>query len=142
MKIRGLSGAFGEVTPTDLLASTDGHVPAERIPLMMDCCHVAGLVGERRAAKDHRDLLRRYHGTGYATLGAAGSEEHSIDSQEVQRSVFTHHLVEGLSGKADADENGVVVLSELAAYVGRRVGAAARKRRGLARPRPASRHAS
>jgi hypothetical protein len=24
------SGAFGEVTPTDLLASTDGHVPAER----------------------------------------------------------------------------------------------------------------
>jgi Zn-dependent M28 family amino/carboxypeptidase len=24
------SGAFGEVTPTDLLASTDGHVPAEQ----------------------------------------------------------------------------------------------------------------
>ncbi len=111
-----------------------GDVPAERILLMMDCCHAAGLVGEKGARADHPDVLARYHGTGYATLGAAGSEEHSVDSQEVERSVFTHYLVEGLSGKADADEDGIVDLSELAAYVGRRVRAETRKRRGLERP--------
>lgn len=111
-----------------------GQIPAERILLMMDCRHEAGLVGDGKARVDHAGVLRRYHGTGYATLGVAESEEHLIDSQGSGRSVFTHYLIQGLSGQADADEDGIVVLDELATTIGRRVRSEARKRSGLERP--------
>ena len=110
------------------------QVPAERILLVMDCFHAPGLGGESGAEVDPKVVLARYHGKRHATLGAAGSKEHAIDAQGSWRSVFTHYLVEGLSGQAEADGDGVVALSELATYVGRRVRAEARKRPGLERP--------
>ena len=86
---------------------------AERICLMMDCCHGETLVGKGRARAKSADILARYHGKGHATLGAAGSEEHSITDQEVERSVFTHYLVEGLAGEAELREPWSVCVDSL-----------------------------
>ena len=111
-----------------------GGLPAERILLMMDCRHAPGLSGEGTARTRHADALARYHGARYATLGAAGAEEHTVEADDAPRAVFTHYLVEGLSGLAEADGDGIVDLGELAAYVAQGVRAESRERRGLERP--------
>jgi len=110
------------------------RIPAERILLMMDCRHAAGLYGDGGSRPDPKVVLARYHGPRHATLGAGEAVEHAVETEQGTRPIFTHHLVEGLSGVADEDENGVVDLDELVEHVGRRMRVEARQREGLERP--------
>ena len=57
--------------------------------------------------------------TRYRLFASCGADELSYeDPLGTQAGVFSYYLAEGLGGQADADQDGVVRLDELIAYVG------------------------
>ena len=63
--------------------------------------------------------LRR--GTGAMVISSASGAEFAYESSEWNNGVFTFAVIEGLRGKADADANKTVIVSELRDYVVSRV---------------------
>jgi hypothetical protein len=54
--------------------------------------------------------------TGEAMLTSSAADELALESREIRGSYFTHHLVSGLRGAADASGDGRVTLSEAYRY--------------------------
>ncbi len=120
----------------DLLSSA---VPAEqvkralsgipgRLITIIDACHSAGLVGskigKRRGETPLTDDLIRDLVTdesGVVTMCSSTGREFSLENNEHRQGTFTLAIVEGLSGKADFNKDGVVYLNELDTYVTDRV---------------------
>ncbi|MBK6524513.1 MAG: hypothetical protein IPG07_02570 [Crocinitomicaceae bacterium] len=64
--------------------------------------------------------LRR--GTGATVISAAGGAEYAMESATWQNGLFTYCLLEGIQTmNADANKNGEIMLSELQAYIGKKV---------------------
>ena len=101
-----------------------------RVLLLLDACH-AGKIGEfevigarrgsPRSAAD--DLVRDLAADecGVVVMAAARGREESEESKELGHGYFTKALLEGMSGKADYNKDGVVTLTELDNYVAERV---------------------
>jgi uncharacterized caspase-like protein len=105
--------------------------PAKRIVMLLDACHAgaAGLASmkSRRGivlAETNRLLLRLADSKpGVAVLTAASATEASNEGAQWGggHGVFTHFLLKGLQGGADADRDGVVTVRELFDFVYGRV---------------------
>ena len=67
-------------------------------------------------------------------LTACGPNEVAIEDPAIKHGIFTNYLVEGLSGKADRDGDGLVSANELFEYVGDQVQTHARKLLGQMTP--------
>lgn len=103
----------------------------KRILVLIDACHsgamgTAGVAKKRDVASaDTNRLIERIAASrpGVALLAAARAAE---TSQEDRRwggghGVFTHHVLQGLGGSADADGDGIVSVAELVEHVQRAV---------------------
>lgn len=91
---------------------------------MLDTSHPAGAAGERTRDEDaYREVLRdaTTDETGLITFASCWPRERGLGSEAWGGSAFTKALVEGLTGKADANRDGTVTLAELDAYVADRV---------------------
>lgn len=106
----------------DFKTAVRRQIASERVVVIADACHSAGaLIDDANpisgAFADLFSPSRR------VTLSASGKNELSREGKEWGggHGVFTHTLLEGLGGKADADEDGVVTFVEAASYVERSV---------------------
>ena len=54
--------------------------------------------------------------SGYVRLSSAAAGEVAQESDDLQGSLFTHHLLSGMRGSADLDQDGTVTLDELYRY--------------------------
>ena len=102
---------------TDLkarLAATGADVRV----LIVDSCKSGALVakGGRRGPAFSVDLVDDLATHGEAMLTSSAADEQSLESAEIRGSFFTHHLVSGLRGAADASGDGRVTLSEAYDY--------------------------
>lgn len=120
----------------DLLSSS---VPAEQVKralsgipgkliTIIDACHSAGIagskIGKRRGETPLTDDLIRDLVTdesGVVAMCSSTGREFSLENNEHRQGTFTLAIVEGLSGKADFNKDGVVYLNELDTYVTDRV---------------------
>ncbi len=105
--LRGEHLAFGE------FRRALEAVPADVRVAVLDSCASGALArrkgGERRPAF----LLDASHDLrGQAILTSSSADEASQESDRIGASYFTHHLVSGLRGAADASGDGKVTLSE------------------------------
>lgn len=98
-----------------------------RTLLLLDACHTAAIGNvavkqTRRVATDalSQELAREENGV--VVMVASQGEEESREDGRVKHGYFTLALIEGLSGKADYNHNGVIDLTELILYVENRVG--------------------
>lgn len=126
-----------DVDPQDLLTTAIGDdqfkkalagIPGKMMT-MLDSCNsgaVAGSqTGKRRAAGSSltddlvRDLVTDENGV--VAMCSSTGREFSLENNEFRQGNFTLALVEGLSGKADFNKDGVVYLNELDTYVTDRV---------------------
>lgn len=64
-------------------------------------------------------------GNGIALFTSSRRNETSIELPALQQGLFTHFFIEGLSGKADGDNNRIVTITELYDYVNKTVSSAA-----------------
>lgn len=86
---------------------------------IVDGCKSGGLVatkGGRPAPAFEIGLSDQLTSAGEATLTSSAADEASLESSEIRGSFFTHHLVSGLRGAADASGDGRVTLSEAYEY--------------------------
>jgi uncharacterized caspase-like protein len=106
------------------------EIDAEAVIVCLDCCHAARVIP--RTAGDDRSRLRDMCVrpatllplTGKDPLGkarfliaACDDGECSHEAPELGHGLFTYHLLQGIAGAADRDEDGQVGISELFEYV-------------------------
>jgi Caspase domain len=103
------------------------HSPARFVILVLDCCHSGAFGKGIPKAPPEIELEERFEGSGRVTLAASAQIEYAFEGeaaaatdQKLPGSVFTSALVDGLRG-ADANDDGVVTLDELYAFVRREV---------------------
>jgi len=83
---------------------------------VLDACHsgaAIGTKGGKRAEGFDLTALDVPELSGDVILSASRADEMALESREIEGSFFTHHLVSGLRGAADADGNAEVTLEEL-----------------------------
>jgi hypothetical protein len=105
---------------------------SRRVVLLLDCCYAGAFErGMTARAGAGVGIDAQFGGRGRAVITASSAMEYAFeggelaDSQELQPSVFTSALVEGLAtGEADRDQDGMVALDELYDYVYDKVRAA------------------
>jgi TolB-like protein len=92
------------------------------VVVMLDTCH-AGSFGIPAAGIVSADELAAQVsvGEGFFLLAAAKPGEQSTERQRLGHGAFTYALLEAIRGVADADRSGILSVSELFAYVARRV---------------------
>ncbi|MBW2735307.1 MAG: caspase family protein, partial [Deltaproteobacteria bacterium] len=86
----------------------------------IDSCFSGRLVtakGARPKAGFSIRVTDQLESRGYAVITSSAADEASQESAEVRGSLFTHYLVSGLRGAADASRDGRVTLSETYRYV-------------------------
>ncbi len=107
------------------------NLEAERVVIIADTCHSAAIGGGlgRRAGVSDAAVVNRYlqqlsqTKAGTALLTSARANETSAEDERWGggHGVFTHYLLEGLAGKADASGSGVVTVGDLFDYVSQKV---------------------
>ena len=99
------------------------RIQSERLIFIADSCY-SGASGGRtiqmpgvRASISDAFLDRLSAGKGTIILTASGANEVSMESDEFKHGIFTYFLLEGLKGKADIDDDGLITVDELYRYV-------------------------
>ena len=125
-----------DVDPEDLYASAlpmreVSHIfyriQSQRIIFIADACY-SGASGGRtisltgiRANISDAFLDRIAAGKGTVIITASGANEVSAEDEKLQHGVFTFYLLQGLSGAADADKDGLITVDEIYQYVSEQV---------------------
>jgi WD40 repeat protein len=112
------------------------QIPARDVLILSDACHGAGMGGiaGMRGVKEnpiHQAFLEklRHASGGLAILTASEAAQSSYENAKWgKHGVFTHFLLQGLQGDADADHDGIVSLDEIMEYVRDRVRSATESR--------------
>lgn len=87
--------------------------------MFADACYSGGIKGEARQSDKQGSVSKRKAtaNMNIAIMTASKSNEYSWQTSEFEMGVFTHYLIEGLSGKANRDRNGYITIQELYYYV-------------------------
>jgi uncharacterized caspase-like protein len=99
--------------------------PAKYKLCIADACHSGSLLAMKGASAEN--TLATYYETlanaksGTALIMSSKSEESSLESSGLRQGVFSHFLIRGLKGEADANENSVISVQELFDFVGKNV---------------------
>ena len=121
---------FGTALPMDQITYIlQKHIFAERVVVLTDACHSAGIGGSLGGTRGGSNAINQYvrelarTKPGRAVITGSRTGEYS---QEGKRwggghGAFTHHWLQGLKGAADADANGIVTLGEAFDYTSRNV---------------------
>ena len=101
-------------------------IKAGKTLILMDTCNAGSFLGmNTRGGLSSKDGInqvidRLTRTTGHATIVASSDNQVAMEGYE-GHGIFTYILVEGLSGKADADGDGYITLQELSSYTDREV---------------------
>jgi uncharacterized caspase-like protein len=103
---------------TDELRDMLRQCKATQKLLVLDCCHAGGEKGAGPVGSSSHELGKVFGlAEGLVTLASCRKQETSREWEAKGHGLFTYYLAEGLTGKADADQNGVVDSDELYNYV-------------------------
>jgi hypothetical protein len=86
--------------------------------IILDACHSGAQIGKAPSGMTE-DFVRHVfeEAEGLAILASCKQKQVSWEWPEQGRSVFTHYLLEGLSGAADLDKKGFVTVEDVSRYV-------------------------
>jgi uncharacterized caspase-like protein len=117
------------------------RIPAERVVLLLDTSY-GGAAGGRtftppnarpRSVSD-QFLERLTKSRGRLVITASGANEVALEPADLGHGLFTYYLLEGLSGKADRNGDGIVTVAELYPYLEDQVDRKSRAVGGRQRP--------
>lgn len=124
----GLKGSFlpsdyngfkNKLMHKDIKAIFDKSAARHKIAFA-DACYAGSLTDAKAASIPAVDRLYtsyRQSGGGMAMLMSSTSEEVSLEDQGLRQGIFSHFLLKGLNGKADIDNNSIITIQEIYAYV-------------------------
>jgi tetratricopeptide (TPR) repeat protein len=111
--------------PMDSFQRLVREVPARKGLVLSDTCHSAGVqlagrgihtVDTQRANNYFVESMKQVS-AGVGFISAADQTELSYERDDINAGVFTHCLTEGLSGLADANQDGTVNFKEIKDYL-------------------------
>lgn len=107
--------------PLKDLYATLNALPTKDVIVMLDSCF-SGAAGRSVLAKDTRPMVISMENPLLASgkvivLAASTGNQVSSDYARGEHGLFTHYLLAGLNGEADADHDGIVTLKEIFPYV-------------------------
>jgi hypothetical protein len=118
---------YASALPMREIAHIFHRIRSERLIFIADACY-SGASGGRtvsvsgvRANISDAFLARIAGGKGKVIITASSSNEVSVEKDELRHGVFTYYMVEGLRGKADTDQNGLITVDEAYRYVSDKV---------------------
>lgn len=114
---RGLHMIDGLISKEELQATlSEMRHPAKVI--ILDSCYSGALAakGVSRATEFQIPVLDYDEPSGSVFLTASSARTSAFESSALEGSVFTHFIVEGLYGQADANRDGFVTIDELYQY--------------------------
>lgn len=109
------------------------NIAALKQVVFIDACQSGGGVEmlAQRGAGEEKALAQLSRSTGIHILAAAGSEQFATEFTELGHGLFTHVLLEALSGKADgAPKDGKITIYELKSYLDDQVPEYSKKYKG------------
>lgn len=117
-------GRFSTMVSMDDIADWDSYITAHQVLYLMDSCF-SGLVGSAPQS-DLADITRaQLSGPARHVITAGRADEQTIAVDQLGGSVFTHALLNGLRGAADATnalgKDNLVSVGELKSYLGQEV---------------------
>jgi uncharacterized caspase-like protein len=97
--------------------------------IIADACHSGSMTETfvTRSTAKREITINRYYDAfknikgGIALLLSSKPEEYSLESNGIKQGIFSHFVMEGLSGQADINRNKVIEIKELFEYVRSRV---------------------
>ncbi len=113
--------------PAQWLREQLQRCPARFKLLIIDACHAGAAKGQPGAnSVSAKSLLDEFDGlSGVVTLASSAEAESSLIWKDMEQSLFSYWLNQGLRGHADHDADGAVTTAELYEYVHRNVVATA-----------------
>jgi hypothetical protein len=118
---------YASALPMREISHIFNRIRSERLIFIVDSCYSGASGGrtvsltEIRATISDAFLDRVTGGKGRIILTASSANEVSCEKEELRHGVFTYFLLEGLRGKADADQDGQITVDEAYAYVAQKV---------------------
>lgn len=115
---KGLNLGPEELPLNKLRSELDG-IPATIKIVLLDACQAGAysrVKGATAAANFSINSVAMLHTKGTAVIASSGESELSQESDSLEGSFFTHHLVVGLRGAADKNGDGRVTLFEAYGY--------------------------
>lgn len=97
-------------------------IDAQRVLVIADACHAGAFSRTRterktKAAQKEMTAFARHFAESSGRMVLTSSKPEQYSQEGEKNSIFTHHLLRGLNGTADADRDRVVTLKELYDYV-------------------------
>lgn len=111
----------------DVKTALRRQIAAERVIVIADACHSAGAADGETVGGGETNLIAGgfqslFTPSRRLMLTAADTNEFSLEDRRWGgHGVFTHFMLEGLQGAADADGNGIVTFTELFGHVSEKV---------------------
>jgi len=103
------------------------RISAERLIFIADTCY-SGASGGRTmvTSKTRANLSDKFYeriskGKGRVIISSCSANEISKEDDRLQHGIFSYHMLEGLKGRADQDDDGIITVSELFSYISRTV---------------------
>lgn len=96
------------------------RIDCPRVLLIADACNAGGFSarGAKLAVQPFKTFIQQFTASsGKVILTSSRPDEYSLEKPGMSNSVFTHHLLDGLRGRADNDGDGLVTVSEAYRYV-------------------------
>jgi hypothetical protein len=109
----------GSVLPLDELKGAIEQIPADLRLLVVDACQAGELTRRKGGVPVEPFEIRaldRIDSEGLAIITSSSPGEDAQESDRLRGGVFSHHLVAGMLGAADASGDGRVTLSEAYRY--------------------------
>jgi hypothetical protein len=127
----GMPGAFlpidydgkNNVLPHGEVNSYFWDSPAKYKLCLADACHSGSLVTGVPTRSQADQTLRKFYMSfdkvraGFALVLSSRGEEYSLESQGLKQGLFSHFLIKGLGGMADANHDDLVNVTELYGYL-------------------------
>ena len=116
-------GFYQSLADTGVLVSRVVHIiknaAASAKIIILDACHSGANIGGKGPKIMSVEFIQRVfeQAEGLAILASCKQGQLSYEWRVRERSIFTHHLLEAISGKADEDQKGFVTVQDAYRYV-------------------------
>jgi WD40 repeat protein len=92
------------------------RVGPQRVLILIDSCKSGGSIDTLATAIDRKLLRSLGRDAGVAILAGARRDQSAEEFPQLHHGAFTYVLLQGVSGKADAQQNGKITTNELLTY--------------------------
>ncbi len=127
-----------DTDPSSLYASTLSNddvvlmlsrINTKRVVTFIDACYSGASVTSSKSTRAFvEDPFKAFEGSGRMTITSSDGREQSLEDEKLKHGIFTYRLLEALKGKADYNNDGIVMADEIARYIKEHVPNDARER--------------